>query len=914
MYNIIQASLSQEIKIEKIIKKDNHISVRLSLGLSSEIVPSSNDLDVRIMLYASEPGEVLNLGTIRRSIQYPDRTPGVTVQRFKLKPNSTFIYATETKKYYSLGEIKLDLNDEIFNNFKGIYLYAYENRDPDRPWVTYAVKRPSNLTISEFIIKKEVGERPITFNDSPRTLNSSIINGQSSIFDSFKKLESSVKTLKLPAFSDLQITTSNENLNIGFFVNIKNIILNQFSFLNNTQNKGVADMVTYGAEKFITEVNLIERKSGSTNTYRLSRTDLPSMEITPNQRSGLLYYTFSRKIDSFSRGIESKFEVEISLKNSLNRILLEGIKPSILFLDRFVYIIEDMSNNDVFYDFANDRYINLSTIVSTLNRDLKIPPSESFSAPENISIRLSSELVKMLAVLEGFGVSVDHDLVSVLRKSVFFSEDHYPTKESVSLFIQAYQSIKKLYKKIFNENNILFNFPNLSQGFGSKKLGTNFKYPIYKIHHSFNEIFRPEEHDVKLSYFQSTAHKHNFSSIDLTQYRTELDNKIRTYFNINRASRLTVNSDLSSGSRPINIGIYNFLSPSNIKVKNEVLVDLDEPTEWREQYYNVTIIRLLDYVLFKNLELPFDSESTEDLEEKFKLNTYRLLANLNTGLGRPKVLGDISTASIVLGADDLVTGDEPPPVLTITTTEEEPAPKTKTETDDGSSSDSLRLSTGSKKSDESSDDTYSRADSLIDTGKDTFAREEVVDTPAEENIIIPNADFLLNLIHAAVQEGGEIFSSFKYNEALRNKEEFLRSIRSLSGSGVLTLPFPLYSLYENLQSEVQSVSSRTNFSFTEIENAIYLSMIRLRFSNIVKIERMTGFETMSDNPDLLNLKKITYTEINEDFINNEGQGDSGDFICRMVKYSPGDTNSLWYVNNNNLLNFNIENNIFRIIK
>jgi hypothetical protein len=894
MYSIIRYSLSQEIKIEKIIKKDNHMSVKLSLGLNSSIIPSGDELDVRIMLSIPGPGEDLTTRAVLEAIRHPGSVPGTTVKRFKLKPSSTFIYATETKKYYNLGEIKLDLNDEIFNDSKGIYLYAYENR-------TDAMS-----TVSEFIIKKEFGERPIAFNDSPRSLNSSIINGQNSIFDNFKKLESSVKTLKLPAFSDLQIATSNENLNIGFFVNIKNIILNQFSFLNNTQNKGVADMVTFGAEEFITEVNLIERKSGSTNIYKLTKTDLPSMEMTRQQRSGLLYYTFSKKIDSFSKGIESKFEVEISLRNSFERILLEGIKPSILFLDRFVYIIEDMSNNDVFYDFANDRYINLNTIASTLAKDLQIPTNESISVPQSISIRLNTELTKMLAVLEGFGVNVDDDTTSTLRKSVFFSEDYYPTRESVSLFIQTYQSTKKLYKKIFNENNILFNFPNLSQGFGNKNLGTNFKYPIYKIQHSFSEVFRPEEHDVKLSYFSSTVQESNFSSIDIAQYRTELDNKIKTYFNISRSSRLRVNSDISDGEpaqQKINIDIYNSLSPSNIKVKNKVLVDLENSTEWREQYYNVAIIRLLDYVLFKHLELDPISISDEELKEKLKLNTYRFLSNLNTGLGRPKVLADISQNG-ALGAADLATGGEPPPVIIVTTAEDEPAKKTA----GGSSSDSVAPTGGSKKSDESSDDAYSRADYLFDTGKDTFAEEEVIDTPAEENEIIANADFLLNLINAVVQEGGEIFSSFKYNETLRNKEEFLRSIRSRRGGR--TLPFPLYSLYENLQSEVQSVSSRANFSFTEIENAIYLSMIRLRFSNIVKVERMTGFETMPGDSNLLNLKKITYTEIDENFIRNS---DSGDFICKMVKYSPGDTNSLWYVNNNNLLNFNIENNIFRII-
>jgi len=898
MYNIIQDSLSQEIKIEKIIKKDNHMSVKLSLGLDSSIIPSGDDFDVRIMLSISESGEGLTTETILEAIRYPGSVPDTTVERFKLKPNSTFIYATETKKYYNLGEIKLDLNDEIFNDFKGIYLYACETRTLHGIPPEY---HRLSLTVSEFIIKKEVGERPITFNDSPRSLNSSIINGQNSIFDNFKKLESSVKTLKLPAFSDLQIATSNENLNIGFFVNIKNIILNQFSFLNNTQNKGVADMVTSGAEEFITEVNLIERKSGSTSIYKLTKTDLPSMEMTDEQRSGLLYYTFSKKIDSFSKGIESKFEVEISLRNSFERILLEEIKPSILFLDRFVYIIEDMSNNDVFYDFANDRYINLNTIASTLASDLQIPTNEIISVPENISNRLNIELAKMFAVLEGFGVNVDGDTISTLRKSVFFSEDYYPTRESVSLFIQAYQSTKKLYKKIFNENNILFNFPNLSQGFGNKNLGTNFKYPIYKIQHSFSEVFRPEEHDVKLSYFSSTVQESNFSSIDIDQYRRELANKIKTYFNIDQSNRLRVNSDISDREpalRKINIDIYNSLSPSNIKVKNKVLVDLFNSTEWREQYYNVAIIRLLDYVLFKHLELDSISISDEELKEKLKLNTYRLLSNLNTGLGRPKVLADISQNG-ALGADDLATGDEPPSL----------AAQTKAFSG-GSSSDSVAATGGSKKSDESSDDTYSRADYLFDTGKDTFAEEEIIDTPAEENEIIANADFLLNLINAVVQEGGEIFSSFKYNETLRNKKEFLRSIRSRRGGR--TLPFPLYSLYENLQSEVQSVSSRANFSFTEIENDIYLSMIRLRFSNIVKVEKMTGFETMPSDSNLLNLKKITYTEIDEDFIINNS--DSGDFICKMVKYSPGDTNSLWYVNNNNLLNFNIENNIFRIIK
>lgn len=905
MYSIIQDRLSQEVKIEKIIKKDNHMSVKLSLGLDSSIIPSGDDFDVRIMLYISEPGEDLTTRTILEAIRHPGSVPDTTVKRFKLKPSSTFIYATETKKYYNLGEIKLDLNDEIFNDFKGIYLYAYEN-------LTFngAVKT-HKLTVSEFIIKKEAGERPITFNDSPRSLNSSIINGQNSIFDNFKKLESSVKTLKLPAFSDLQIATSNENLNIGFFVNIKNIILNQFSFLNNTQNKGVADMVTFGAEEFITEVNLIERKSGSTSIYKLTKTDLPSMEMTRQQRSGLLYYTFSKKIDSFSKGIESKFEVEISLRNSFERILLEEIKPSILFLDRFVYIIEDMSNNDVFYDFANDRYINLNTIASTLASDLQIPTNESISVPQSISSRLNIELTKMLAVLEGFGVNVDGGTISTLRKSVFFSEDYYPTRESVSLFIQAYQSTKKLYKKIFNENNILFNFPNLSQGFGNKNLGTNFKYPIYKIQHSFSEVFRPEEHDVKLSYFSSTVQESNFSSIDIDQYRRELDNKIKTYFNISQSNRLRVNSDIfdeEPALRKINIDIYNSLSPSNIKVKNKVLVDLFNSTEWREQYYNVAIIRLLDYILFKHLELDSISISDEELKEKLKLNTYRLLSNLNTGLGRPKVLADISQNG-ALGADDLATGDDPPPVIIVTTAEDELTKEKKKASSGGSSSDSVAATGGSKKSDESSDDTYSRADYLFDTGKDTFAEEEIIDTPAEENEIIANADFLLNLINAVVQEGGEIFSSFKYNETLRNKEEFLRSIRSRRAGR--TLPFPLYSLYENLQSEVQSVSSRANFSFTEIENAIYLSMIRLRFSNIVKVEKMTGFETMPSDSNLLNLKKITYTEIDEDFINNS---DSGDFICKMVKYSPGDTNSLWYVNNNNLLNFNIENNIFRIIK
>ena len=214
--------------------------------------------------------------------------------------------------------------------------------------------------------------------------------------------------------------------------------------------------------------------------------------------------------------------------------------------------------------------------------------------------------------------------------------------------------------------------------------------------------------------------------------------------------------------------------------------------------------------------------------------------------------------------------------------------------------------------DDGEDDSGSRwgGDSVADTGDDLFSTDEVIDTPAEVEEIVVNVDFLLNLVDALVQERGETISSFNYDERLRNKEEFSRTIRGRRGGR--DLPFPLYSLYEKIQSEILGVSSNASAGIvTEIENAIYLSMTRLRFSNIAKVQRMTGFESMPDNPNLLNLKKINYIDIDEDFINGT---DRGDFICRLVKFNLGNTNSLWYVNNNNLLNFNIENNIFRIIK
>jgi hypothetical protein len=293
-----------------------------------------------------------------------------------------------------------------------------------------------------------------------------------------------------------------------------------------------------------------------------------------------------------------------------------------------------------------------------------------------------------------------------------------------------------------------------------------------------------------------------------------------------------------------------------------------------------------------------------DLEEKLKSGLYRIVANLSTGLDRQSNVVRISQPGAALGADDLQAGAAAPTAAELLL-----AKKAKFESggkDDGGpemQGEFFVADVGDK--------------FVADDGDDLFSTDEVVDTPAEVyefNVeVIENVDFLLNLVDALVQERGETISSFNYNESLRNKIEFSRAIRS-DVYGGRDLPFPLYSLYEKIQSEIQSppVSSNARTEIvTEIENAIYLSMIRLRFSNIAKVQRMTGFESMPGNPNLLNLKKINYIDIDEDFINGT---DRGDFICRLVKFNLGNTNSLWYVNNNNLLNFNIENNIFRIIK
>ena len=112
-------------------------------------------------------------------------------------------------------------------------------------------------------------------------------------------------------------------------------------------------------------------------------------------------------------------------------------------------------------------------------------------------------------------------------------------------------------------------------------------------------------------------------------------------------------------------------------------------------------------------------------------------------------------------------------------------------------------------------------------------------------------DYVENLIEHPTN-----YSSTLLDANLRNADQFLESIRSItgiptvSGDGLdaeeIRLPYPIYSLYETFQTTPDQ--GRITFFWgggqTVLQNPLNSSFVRLNFANIKEIQVLTGFNTL----------------------------------------------------------------------
>jgi len=180
-------------------------------------------------------------------------------------------------------------------------------------------------------------------------------------------------------------------------------------------------------------------------------------------------------------------------------------------------------------------------------------------------------------------------------------------------------------------------------------------------------------------------------------------------------------------------------------------------------------------------------------------------------------------------------------------------------------------------------------------------------------ILILFLDYIENII-----QNPHSYNRKLVDPRLRTPEAFTRAIRKKTGESVesgfgfpitkIDLPYPIYALYESLQSQATPDQGRLTFYWAGgqqlLQSPINSSFIRFNFANIKEVQALTGFSLLDDGE--INLKEPIFQKISQ--FSKEQQL----LFCRISNYNIGDEENLWYLNNNNILYLPSETEYFFI--
>ena len=173
-------------------------------------------------------------------------------------------------------------------------------------------------------------------------------------------------------------------------------------------------------------------------------------------------------------------------------------------------------------------------------------------------------------------------------------------------------------------------------------------------------------------------------------------------------------------------------------------------------------------------------------------------------------------------------------------------------------------------------------------------------------------DYVENLI-----EHPNSYQHTLLNPRRRNPAQFLESIRRIEGTSItnadgssiseIRLPYPLYSLYETFQTteEQRRITFFWGGDQTVLQKPLNSSFIRFNFANIKEIQTLTGFRALENGQS--DLRNPIFERIQAE---NFEPGST--LFCKMSNYNIGNKNTIWYLNNRNLLSLKAETEHFFI--
>ena len=736
---------------------------------------------------------------------------------------------------------------------------------------------------STFFSIKEGGTAYVPENPETLVLQSTF-SGQTGLLNRAREVDTTTSDLKPAAFSQLFPSIKDDRFNFLYFLDLRKVLENNsnlFSLLSEAEQQSAL-------ESTIIKDQLFEKKSNIENTapeFLDSAMAVSQVGGRPilNLPANVIAFTGTDEIREYSKNLKYNFNTNIIFLNGIYPVI-ERLIDNIREIESFRSFMDDAFAKLTFYSQGTQTFYR--NALPTLQRDLQneFNNSKAQDYPDRIDyfIKILEEIIQATAKFDSAGLrSATTETVAQLRKLISLNENANTNEYSFELFLRFFDSLVKELQQTFL--SVGFQLSGAFSGKGKTGSSTNPESTLIKVKHYFGYEFKPEDYSLKYSYMGDIPAA-SFPTIAQDAYEGLMNENVRKYF--------TEDPPTSSAAL------------TSIELRDAFRV---VPTT---NYLTIRAIKKRSEVIFDNTRPSFDPETSEIRGAKLNyIAALNIIKNKLSNINIEPLLSDPEAAALNSKLFNAI-NDVYSLISFI------PFPSNVDKTDDfrREAADSILESAVSNDILRPSDDENNEVVEAIYSIDESFEDLDELNATIENrlSVLTQFLDYVENLI-----EHPNSYQHTLLNPRRRNPAQFLESIRRIEGTSItspdgssiseIRLPYPLYSLYETFQTteEQRRITFFWGGDQTVLQKPLNSSFIRFNFANIKEIQTLTGFRTLENGQS--DLRNPIFERIQA-----ESFEPGSTLFCKMSNYNIGNKNTIWYLNNRNLLSLKAETEHFFI--
>ena len=741
------------------------------------------------------------------------------------------------------------------------------------------------LLSSTFFAIKEEGAVYIAENPEVLVIQTAL-SGPTSLLSQAQEVNPADDELEPAAFSQLFPSIKDDRFNFLYFLDLRKVLKNNsnlFSLLSEKEQQKALDSTVIKNQLFIKESN-VETRAPEVLNNTIETSQIADRTIL-NLPTSVIAFTGADEIREYSKNLKYNFNTNIIFLNGIYPVVDQLIN-NITEIERFRSFMDDTFIKLAFYNRdAQTFYLNgIPTIQEDLQNEFNSSEAQDYPDRIDYFMKVIEEIIQATAKFDSASLSATiNETIIQLRKLISLDENANTNEYSFELFFRFFDSLVKELQQTFL--GVGFQLSGAFSGNGKSGSSTNPEKTLIKVKHSFGYEFKPEDYSLRYSYM-SGGPTTNFPTITQGAYGLLMNENVRKYFTADTPTR---SPGLESTESRLGLKIdptTSYLTIRSIKKRNEVVFDNTRSVLSSElseaQGAKSSYLAALNIIKNKLLDINIERlEETSPESPALKSSLYNAINEVYN------LISFIPFPSIIDKSDDF-----------------------RRET-----TDSILESAVSSGVLRPSEDENNEIVEAIYNLDENFEDLDELNATIESRLSVLTLflDYVENLIEHPTNYNAALIDA-----GLRNPVQLLESIRSMKGTQTsgpggtliteIQLPYPLYSLYETLQAT--EADGRITFFWggdrTTLQNPLNSSLIRFNFANIKEIQVLTGFKSLENGQPDLRSPVFGIKPTDEDLES------SGLLFCKMSNYNIGNKNTMWYLNNRNLLNLKSETEHFFI--